>query len=268
MRSWLKTTLLVMAGVCAMASPGRAQTPDGTMVYSRIANWQIARVHWEDYEADLKKRTLPVLDKLLADGVITEYGVVSAAVHTADGYTHTTWFSSKTIAGLEKALAAIVAADAQSPAAEKKRGDTDFSGTKHADVMVQSRVVGGRTTKLTSGYCQVSMDQIQPGKVQAYNERYKKLIRPVLQSAFASGVVTSFGIDNEYVHTGDPLMRSRWIIVPNAEGLDKVFEAGTAAGQARTPAERDALAQAAREILVGAAHRDELWQITAYASKY
>ncbi len=39
-----------------------------------------------------RRTPLPVLDKILADGLITEYGVVSEAVHTADGFTHVTWF--------------------------------------------------------------------------------------------------------------------------------------------------------------------------------
>lgn len=268
MRAWLRSTLLVAIGAIGLVTPGSAQAPDGIVVYSRIANWQIARPHWEAYTADLKKNTLPVLEKLLADGVITEYGVVSAAVHTPEGYTHGTWYSSKTMAGLEKALAAILAADAKLPAAERRRGNTDFAGTKHADLLVRSRVVRGRIITLTSGYAQVSMDQIQPGKVQAYNERFEKVLRPVLEPLFASGAVTTFGIDTEYIHTGDPLMRTRWYLVPNAEGLDKVAEAGQAANQARTQAERDAFAQANREILVGSAHRDELWEITAYASKY
>ena len=268
MRSQLRNALLIMVGVTVLASPGKAQAPDGTMVYSRIANWQIARPNWEAYTEDIKKNTLPVLEKLLADGVITEYGVVSAAVHTAEGYTHSTWYSSRTIAGLEKALAAILAANDKLPAAERRRGDTDFAGTKHEDKLVRSRVVRGRTTKLTSGFMQVAIDQIQPGKMQAYNERFEKTIRPDFEPLFASGVLTTFGIDTEYIHTVDPNIRVRWYLVPTADGLDKMAEAGIAAAQAGSPAERDARAQAGREILVGGAHRDELWQITAYASKY
>jgi hypothetical protein len=82
MTSGLRNALLIIVGVMVLASPGKAHAPDGTTVYTRIANWQIARPNWEAYTADLEKNTLPVLEKLLADGVIAEYGLVSSAVHT------------------------------------------------------------------------------------------------------------------------------------------------------------------------------------------
>jgi hypothetical protein len=268
MRLWLRSAALVIASGMILASPGIAQAPDGTRVYTRIANWQIARPNWEAYTADLKKNTLPVLEKLLADGVITEYGLVSNAVHTPEGYTHSTWYCSRTLAGLEQTLAALLAANEKLPAAERRRGDTEFAGTKHSDMVASSRIVGGRTTKLTSGYLHLAIDQIQPGKGQAYDERYEKLIRPVLELLFKSGAVTSFGIDTEYIHTADPTLRTRWYVVPNGDGLDKVADANRAVVQERSAAEREKVAQASREILAQAGHRDELWQITAYASKY
>ena len=268
MTSWIRKAMLVAVGVTALASPARGQAPDGTLVYTRIANWQIARPNWDAYTDDLKKNTLPVLEKLLADGVITEYGLVSASLHTPDGYTHSTWYSSRTIAGLEKALAAILAADRKLPEAERRRADTDFAGTKHADMLVRSRIVRAQTTKLTSGYMTVGMDQIQPGKVQAYTERFEKVLRPVVEPLAASGAVTSYGIDTEFIHTGDQMMRTRWYLVPNADGLDKVAEAIKAFVDKQSPADREAFDKASQEILVGGAHRDELWEITAYASKY
>ncbi len=268
MRMWLRTALLVLVGATVATSPGEAQAPDGTLVYTRIANWQIARPNWDAYTADLEKNTLPVLEKLLAEGVITEYGVASAAVHTPDGYTHTTWYSSRTMAQLEKALAAIVAAEAKLPEAERLRSNTEFAGTKHSDVLARSRITRGRTAKFTNGYMLVSIEQVQPGKGQAYTERFEKFVRPVLEPLAANGAVNSFGVDTEYIHTADPGIRVGWIIVPTADGLDKVDDAFSAASQARTAAERDAFGQASREIVVSGAHRDELWQISAYASKY
>jgi hypothetical protein len=91
MSAWISEASLVAVGLMVVISPGRAQAPDRTIVYSRIANWQIARPNWDAYAADLQKNTVPILEKLLVDGVITEYGVASAAVHTPDGYTHSTW---------------------------------------------------------------------------------------------------------------------------------------------------------------------------------
>jgi hypothetical protein len=267
MIDWLKGGVLAMAAML-VAGGAQAQEPDGTMVFARIANWQIARSHWDAYDANMKKTELPILEKMLADGVITEYGIVRNAVHTADGFTHSTWYASKTLAGLEQTLAALVSAAAKLPAAEQRRGNTDYAGSKHSDVVVRSRVIKGKTARLSSGYTYISTDVIHPGKVAAYNERFEKQVRPVLDTLFASGAAVSFGIDQEFIHTADPNGRTRWVIFGDASGLDKLLEGAEAATRGRTPAERQALGAAAREILVGSAHRDELWEIQAYGSKY
>jgi hypothetical protein len=268
MTSRLRKALLAVLGAMLVVSAPTAQAPDGVTVYSRIANWQIARPNWDAYTDDLKKNTLPVLEKLLADGVITEYGLASAALHTPEGYTHVTWYSSRTIAGLEKALGAILAANKKLPPAERRRGDTDFAGTKHSDALVRSRVVRGGTSTLTSGYMTVGTDQIQPAKMAAYEERFEKVVRPVLEPLVGNGAVVTYGIDTEFIHTADQMMRTRWYLVPNAEGLDKVAAAVKAFGDSQSPADREAFDKASQEILVGSGHRDELWEITAYASKY
>ena len=260
--------VVTLIAILLSASPGAAQTPDGTRGFGRVAFWQIARPNWDAYEADLKKTTQPVLDKLMAEGVITEYGFGRNTVHTCDGFTHVTWYVSKTLAGVEKALAAVVAADAKLSAAERRTADTDFAGTKHADALVRTRVVRGKTTTLTSGYLYLVTEQVQPGKGQAYNEGYEKIIRPNMESLVTSGAAISFGVDTEFIHTMDPAMRVRWVVFPDADGLDKMVAAGEARNQALSPAEREANAQRAREVMVGGSHRDELWMLTAYASKY
>ena len=65
----------------------RAEEP---VVYTRVAQWQIARPNWGAYEKDLKKNTVPVMEKLLADGVIARvrgrphHGPQPGRVHPLD----------------------------------------------------------------------------------------------------------------------------------------------------------------------------------------
>jgi len=268
MRTRIGTVAAAIASVLLSVAPGAAQTPDAATGFSRVAFWQIARPHWDAYEADLKKTAQPVLDKLMAEGVIVEYGFGRNTVHAPDGFTHVTWYVSKTLAGVEKALAAVVAADATMSPAERRRADTDFAGTRHADALVRTRVIRGKAAKLASGYMYLATDQVQPGKGQAYNERFDKIVRPLMESLVTSGAAISYGIDTEFIHTMDPAMRMRWIVFPEADGLDKMLAAGEARTQALSPAEREANAQLSREVLVGASHRDELWMLTGYAAKY
>lgn len=93
----LKATLIAGALFLAFAAPLLSQDQP---LYTRIATWNIARVHWADFEKDLKKNEQPVMEKLLADGLINQYGLDATTVHTADGQTHSTWFSSRSLANL------------------------------------------------------------------------------------------------------------------------------------------------------------------------
>jgi hypothetical protein len=267
MTDWLKGGVLAMATLLAAGS-AHAQEPDGTMVFARIASWQIARPNWDAYEADQKKTQVPILDKLMADGVITEYGLVRNTVHTPDGYTHVTWYSSKTLAGLEKALAAIVEADAKLPTAERRRSVTDFAGSKHSDNIARSRVIKGGTKKLSSGYMYVSIDVVQPGKGAGYTERLEQIVRPALGPLVTDGSLVSYGVDTEYVHTADPGVRTMWMVLAAADALDKLDAAQRSMNRSAGAAERESMAQTWRETVVSSAHRDELWEIYGYASKY
>ena len=88
----------LVGSVLALAVSSTVSAEDQPVVYTRVAQWQIARQNWTAYEKDLKKNTVPVMEKLLADGVITEFGADRTSVHTPDGFTHSTWFSAKSLA--------------------------------------------------------------------------------------------------------------------------------------------------------------------------
>ena len=99
---------------------------DQPAMYTRIANWHIARANWDAYEKNFQKLQNSVFEKLLSDGVITEYGFDAVTVHTVDGATHSTWFSAKSIAGLERALETLQSAVQKLSPEERKKQDTDF----------------------------------------------------------------------------------------------------------------------------------------------
>ena len=86
----------------ALATPLISE--DQPAVFTRVAFWNFDRQYWEEYQKNFKQYDQPVFEKLLADGVITEWGSDAEGVHTAEGATHSTWFSEKSIASLERAL--------------------------------------------------------------------------------------------------------------------------------------------------------------------
>jgi hypothetical protein len=257
----------LVGSVLGLAASSTVRAEDQPVVYTRVAQWQIARPNWSAYEKDLKKNTVPVMEKLLADGVITEFGADRTSVHTPDGYTHSTWFSAKSLANLEKALDTLVESDDKLTPEERRKQDTDFAGTRHADLMLRSVLFRNRTVKTDKGYGTVSVQKMQPGKAQDYQDLFDKYTKPVLEQLYKDGAVTAYGIDAELVHTGDSSLRFFWQVVPDAEALDKVEAAFEAARQKRSPEERRAIGQAFAELRDGSAHRDSHSSIVYYSAK-
>ena len=247
-----------------VASSARAEDP---VVYTRVAQWQIARPSWPGYEKDLKKNTIPVMEKLLADGVILEFGADRTSVHTADGYTHSTWFTAKSLANLEKALDTLVESETKLTEVERRKQDTDFSGTKHADLILRSVSFKNRTVKTEKGYGIVAVQKLLPGKAQEYQDLFDKYSKPVLEQLYKDGAITAYGVDVELVHTGDPGLRFYWHVVPDAEALDKVEAAYETDRQKRSPEERRAIARAFADLRDPAGHRDSMASIVYYSAK-
>jgi hypothetical protein len=260
-------TTVFAAGVLALAAASTAIAQDQAVVYTRVAEWQIARTSWDAYEKDLKKNFVPVMEKLLADGVIIEFGADSASVHTPDGYTHSTWFCARSLANLEKALDTLVESAAKLTPEERRRQDTDLSGTRHADRILRSVQFRNRTVKMEKGYGSFSVQKVLPGKAREYLDLYDKYTKPVLEQLYADGTVTAYGIDAELVHTGDAGLRYFWQLVPDAAALDKVEAAFEAARTRRTPEERQAIGQAFADLRDASAHRDSQSNIIYYNAK-
>jgi competence protein ComGC len=260
------TTALV-GSLLALAVVPAVRAQDQPVLYTRVAQWQIARPNWGAYEADLKKSTIPVMEKLLADGVITEFGADRATVHTPEGYTHSTWFSARSLAGLEKALDALVESESKLTPELRRKQDTDFAGTKHADMILRSVGYHNRTVKTEKGYGNVSVQKMLPGKAQDYMALYDKYTKPVLEQLYKDGALTAYGVDAELVHTGDPGFRFFWEMLPDADALDKVQAAFDAAREKRTPEERRAIGQAFAELTDAAAHRDSRSNVIYYSVK-
>ncbi len=257
----------VVGSVLGLAVASNVRAEDQPVVYTRVAQWQIARAHWSAYEKDLKKNTVPVMEKMVADGLILEFGADRNSVHTPDGYSHSTWFAAKSLANLEKALDTLIESESKLTPEERKKQDTDFAGTRHADLLLRSVLFRNRTIKTDKGYGSVSVQKIHPGKEQEYQELWDKYNKPVMEQLYKDGVVTAYGIDTELIHTGDPGVRTFWQVVPDAEALDKVEAAFEAARQKRSPEERKGIGLAFAALRDPAAHRDSQASIVHYSAK-
>lgn len=260
MRRWRSIPVALLAAtILSLAVPLAAQDE---AIYAREADWDVSRSEWGHWASNFEKNTQPVLEKLFADGVIVEWWFSATSLHSEDGYTHTTGYSATNLANLQHALDALVEAGSKQSEDERRA----FAGAirKHRDHLLRSVVYRSRAAKIEDGYFRSSSNQVKRGKGLEYREWWKKYIKPVYDELFDDGVISAYGLDEEYIHQ-TPGSVSGWYAVPDAEGLDKVDAAFAAAFGERTAEERSAIFGAVRRITKG--HSDSLSRIIHYAVK-
>jgi hypothetical protein len=246
---------LVLSGILFLSllapSFATAQKSEPT-VYTYVALWGVPRDKWADFEANAEKNSRPVLERMLADGTIMNWGISTRIVHEEGGNTHSLWWAATSIAGIEKVREELI-----------KLPNPAGAGAKHEDLLFQSITHRGRTTAPTSGYLYVSFTKLKPGMGRAWEALGKKYFEPVLDDLLAKGTILGFDVASEYVHTQDPDSRALWYITPSAEADDKV----NAAFEAVWDRDGAALIPASEAVAVRSEHRDSFWRFKAYAHK-
>jgi|SRR5271155_2419873 len=251
-----KRILMIAGVVCALAlswlaAPTPALAQDATH-YTFVSFWAVPRAQWNDFEkagAD----TAAILEKMVADGTVVSWGMGSSLVHTEDGYTHSTWFTSDTQAGILKTLDALQNAS---------RTPQLAAATKHRDYFQHTLAHGGKTARANSGYVRVAAWQAKPGRGEDVEAFFKKYIQPDLDAAVADGSVLMYNFDTETIHTDAPGGYVLAVAYANGDGLDKA-----AAALARHAKEDPAAGEGFGAMLENKEHRDELFRLTGFQHK-
>ena len=224
-------------------------------VYTYVSQFQVPRANWAQYAENTEKTFVPIVEKLMADGTLIGWSTFETIVHTPDGYTHGSAWSSNSIAGLMKVLDEV-----------RKSGPTpgQISSTRHEDLLMQSTMYhAAGSGSGTSGYARVICQMEKPGKPGDYAAALKKYLWPTFEEQVKKGAATSFALDEQYVNTGPQSLRCLVIDYPNAEGMDK--------WAAAINATLGKLSQADREALFGStvpdSRRDFMFRVTHHAHK-
>jgi len=213
----------VFASLCAMAlctlcaEPARAQmseVKEKPPMYTYVGFWNIPRAQW----ADMEKQTAANqknMEKALADGTVVGYGSDVNLIHQADGFTHDSWWSSMSMAGLLNVLdQAYKSGSATSP--------IFVSATKHSDGMFVSRYYNWHAGSWKDAYTRTGYYKLKPDAPDdAVETLSKNLFVPLLEKLLADGTIHEYEIDTEAIHTEAPGAFWMDVIVANGEGLDK-----------------------------------------------
>ena len=254
-RTGVGICLLLVFAFGLLPTTGWAQNAaaEKPQIYTYVAEWSVPRAQWGDMDknADAEK---PLLEKMVADGVILSYGTYSYILHTEGEPTHGSWFSATSEGNLLKALETIYAQPAlvTSPAQ---------AASKHWDHLFQSTLYNGKSGK-SGGYISITRWQVKQGQMRAYNQLMKDVITPALDKLVADGTITSYGTDTDDYHTGPIGVIYEYMTVPDAASLDKANKAMEEVFSGNA-----SLGGAYRALFETEGHRDMLARVRYMGSK-
>ena len=256
----IKTCALTILLILSLSAPVLAQDRG---VVGRISNWAIERAAWGDFESFVTTKVAPILDAKLNDGTLVDWGFTRRALHVPE-QSHSLWTVARTQGGLLKADEAVN--EALAGMASEMAGILGAT-ISHSDSMVRSNPYMAKATRIDGGYLIVSTVTVQHGQEQAFGEWWGQTINPVFKGLFDSGVVLSYGLDeDEYVST--PRSRTAWAIVADADGVDR-YQAGFGrAFGSMSPAEsRGTFEHLMRDILEPDSFNSYISKILHYRAK-
>lgn len=253
----LKRTGIILAFACALAlglalqaTPAQAQQSD---CFTYVSDWAIPRAQWGQYTKD-DEQDVATMKRLLADGTIIAWGTDMNYVHTEDGYTHESFFTTTSMPALLKALDAIYPPVGGAGAFPYE--------TKHQDLLLHTIVHNGKTATTTSGFLRVTMWQAKAGQGDALEDVVKKYIVPQLDAEVADGTVLMYNFDNEAIHTDAPGGFFLAVFYPSADAMEKAHTSMMAAEK-----DNPAVGELISNLTVVPEHRDALAKLTAYQHK-
>jgi hypothetical protein len=246
---------LALTAIAALwASPTRAQATDDkekAPVYTYVSQWAVPRADWATYEKGISA-TKQLMDKLVADGTLVDYGWFKNLVHQEGTPTHGDWFSATSVGNVMKALNALMAQGATAGP------DKSLNESRHWDYLLVSRQYGKHSGTFENSYLRVGSYKAKHGEGETVEKALNSYIIPRLEKLLADGAIHFYAVSREAIHTDDPAEFDVVVITNGAAGLDKFYESLDAAAKAN-PTGGPAFASATE----GSAHRDSLSVATA-----
>ncbi|GAC1622135.1 MAG: hypothetical protein NVS9B13_14530 [Candidatus Acidiferrum sp.] len=232
-------------------------------VYTYVSQFQVPRAHWAAFAEDSEKTTVPIFQRLMADGTITGWGNFENIVHTQDGMTNGTWWTSPSLAGITRVLDEL-----------RKEGPRpgQVAATKHEDLLMRTvfshtATASGAASGAGTGYLRVVCSLTQPGKADEFTAAIKKYVVPTVEDQIKKGNVTYYGMDQQYVVTGPGSMRCTVANFPNAEAMNKWADALNSTMDKMSPEDHKGWDAAIAATTVPDSRRDMLARITHSAHK-
>lgn len=251
--SLVSLTLLLLCSASTAQQP--SPTPGALTFY-----YDYTVIPGKEAEFDTLVRTVgaPVRDQLMAQGVVTAWGVETPILRYPGGTTHLVWFSVENWAGLEKVLTAMEAHRTKLAATEaqaarrgirtmttEERIRTTIDSSKTRDWLTRDIVAGfGPPPPGVLPVTRYNFVKVKPGKGPDYRRTWEKYNKPVFDKLVADRVVLAYGLAAEEVKTDGDFTHFVWIATATMADADKIGPAFTADRARRSEKDRNEITEA------------------------
>jgi len=212
----------------------------------------------EDFNTLVKTVGEPVREKLMADGVVTAWGIETPLLRGPGVGTHVIWVSVNNWDGVGKVFQAMSDRLAQIAAEEAKatkkpamttaqRARETFDASKTRDWLTRD-IVFKVTDKAPPAnalpFTRYNLIKVKPGMGAEYRRTWEKYNKPVLDKLVADGVLLGYGLGVEELKSEGSFTHFVWQSFNNMGDYDKVVAAFAADRARRGEEERAAITAA------------------------
>lgn len=204
------------------------------------------------------KQMAPLMDKLLADGLIRAYGVDIDMLHVPGQNNAALWFEAADFGAIGKAEDALQQFLQSHPAILSDMG-TIADMAKHHDLIARNMEEG--FGKIPAGVMPVEdfdMVQVKQGRMGDFMAMFRKYDKPVLDALVQSGAIYGYQLSTEAVHTMKPGMVWGLVLMPDLGAKDKVRAAFDEAYKKLPEAEQKIVEKLEDDMVEAGTHRDSL----------
>jgi hypothetical protein len=253
------TTLLVLALMLGVGAAWAQESDDDGPVYTRVASWAVERAQWDAFVEDYKTHDMKVMQKLFDEGVIIEYGLDVETLHGSEGWTHFTWYSTKSMADMAKVDAAWDAY--MDSMGDKKQGvDSNFASmiTKHEDDLGHGIVAHYSDSSADGSYYYSWSVKLQPGFGGEFRDYFDEYNGTIMQEMMEEGTIISYGLSRAEIATSSGARRTVWAQLPDLSSYDKLMAAMGANWDSMSDEQGRARWAGIREMIEMGSYRESL----------
>ena len=218
---------LVVLGLMVAAGVATAQEDDDGPVYTRVASWAVERAQWDAFVEDYKAHDMKVMQKLFDDNVVIEFGLDVETLHGEEGWTHFSWYSTKSMADMAKVDEAWESYMDSLGKEEKQKVDENFASmiTKHEDHLGHGIVAHYSDSSADGSYYYSWSVKLQPGFGSEFRDYFDEYNAKVMQKMMEEGTLISYGLSRQEISTGSGNRRTVWAQLPDLAAYDKLMAA-------------------------------------------